>query len=59
MIPRYPGICPMAMIDGLKKLSMVTVTLESTSWSMVIMEILAMENLDQRPGEQSHRLIII
>ena len=33
--PWYPGICPMAMIDGLKKLSMVTETLEFTSWSMV------------------------
>lgn len=47
----------MAMIDGLKKLSMVTETLEFTSWSMVIMEILAMKNLDQRLGEKSHRLI--
>ena len=52
----------MAMIDGLKKLSMVTETLEFTSWSMVnghngLMEILAMKNLDQRLGEKSHRLI--
>ena len=48
----------MAMIDGLKKLNMVTETLEFTSWSMVpqwsmvIMEILAMKNLDQRLGEK-------
>ena len=47
----------MAMIDGfdgLKNLSMVTETLEFTSWSM---EIVAMKNLDQRLGEKSHRLI--